>query len=198
VHFYLARKQRLLNFGASTPLAETASVFAEILLDNLLLERLSPEERTLLLAERVEDAIGTLFRQVMYTFFERRSLEARREAALSPEAFHGIWQEEQGRLYGDAVEWTELDQAAWAGIPHFVHFRFYTYSYALGYLVVLALYGKYQEEGKAFVPKYLGILEAGESQSPKEILAQAGVDLASEAFFQYGFGVLESWLKALP
>lgn len=198
VHFYLARKQRLLNFGASTPLAETASVFAEILLDDLLLERLSPEERTLLLAERVEDAIGTLFRQVMYTFFERRSLEARREAALSPEAFHGIWQEEQGRLYGDAVEWTELDQAAWAGIPHFVHFRFYTYSYALGYLVVLALYGKYQEEGKAFVPKYLGILEAGESQSPKEILAQAGVDLASEAFFRYGFGVLESWLKALP
>ncbi|MFX8016162.1 hypothetical protein ABTK76_19845, partial [Acinetobacter baumannii] len=82
---------RLLNFGASTPLAETASVFAEILLDDLLLERLSPEERTLLLAERVEDAIGTLFRQVMYTFFERRSLEARREAALSPEAFHGIW-----------------------------------------------------------------------------------------------------------
>ncbi|RTI12797.1 M3 family oligoendopeptidase [Thermus scotoductus] len=197
VHFYLARKQRLLNFGASTPLAETASVFAEILLDDLLLERLSPEERTLLLAERVEDAINTLFRQVMYTFFERRSLEARREAALSPEAFHGIWQEEQGRLYGDAVEWTELDQAAWAGIPHFVHYRFYTYSYALGYLVVLALYGKYQEEGKAFVPKYLGILEAGESQSPKEILAQAGVDLASEAFFQYGFGVLESWLKAL-
>ncbi|RTI59786.1 oligoendopeptidase F [Thermus scotoductus] len=198
VHFYLARKQRLLNFGASTPLAETASVFAEILLDNLLLERLSPEERTLLLAERVEDAINTLFRQVMYTFFERRSLEARREAALSPEAFHGIWQEEQGRLYGDAVDWTELDQAAWAGIPHFVHYRFYTYSYALGYLVVLALYGKYQEEGKAFVPKYLGILEAGESQSPKEILAQAGIDLASEAFFQYGFGVLESWLKALP
>jgi oligoendopeptidase F len=198
VHVYLARKQRLLNFGASTPLAETASVFAEILLDDLLLERLSPEERTLLLAEKVEDAIGTLFRQVMYTFFERRSLEARREAALSPEAFHGIWQEEQGRLYGDAVDWTELDQAAWAGIPHFVHYRFYTYSYALGYLVVLALYGKYQEEGKAFVPKYLGILEAGESQSPKEILAQAGVDLASEAFFQYGFGVLESWLKALP
>ena len=198
VHFYLARKQRLLNFGASTPLAETASVFAEILLDDLLLERLSPEERTLLLAERVEDAINTLFRQVMYIFFERRSLEARREAALSPEAFHGIWQEEQGRLYGDAVDWTELDQAAWAGIPHFVHYRFYTYSYALGYLVVLALYGKYQEEGKAFVPKYLGILEAGESQSPKEILAQAGVDLASEAFFQYGFGVLESWLKALP
>ncbi|WP_105316533.1 M3 family oligoendopeptidase [Thermus tenuipuniceus] len=198
VHFYLARKQRLLNFGASTPLAETASVFAEILLDDLLLEKLSEEERTLLLAERVEDAVNTLFRQVMYTFFERRSLEARREAALSPEAFHGIWQEEQARLYGDAVEWTELDQAAWAGIPHFVHYRFYTYSYALGYLVVLALYGKYREEGKAFVPRYLEVLEAGESQSPKEILARAGVDLASEAFFRYGFGVLESWLEALP
>ncbi|TBH20711.1 M3 family oligoendopeptidase [Thermus thermamylovorans] len=198
VHFYLARKQRLLNFGASTPLAETASVFAEILLDDLLLKRLSQEEKTLLLAERVEDAVNTLFRQVMYTFFERRSLEARKEAALSPEAFHRIWQEEQEGLYGDAVAWTELDQAAWAGIPHFVHYRFYTYSYALGYLVVLALYGKYREEGEAFVPKYLGILEAGESASPKEILARAGVDLGSEAFFRYGFGVLESWLKALP
>ena len=198
VHFYLARKQRLLNFGASTPLAETASVFAEILLDDLLLERLSGEEKTLLLAERVEDAINTLFRQVMYTFFEQRSLEARKEAALSPEAFHALWDEEQRRLYGEAVAWTELDRAAWAGIPHFVHYRFYTYSYALGYLVVLALYGKYREEGEAFVPKYLRILEAGESASPKEILAEAGVELGSEAFFRYGFGVLESWLKALP
>jgi len=198
VHFYLARKQRLLNFGASTPLAETASVFAEILLDDLLLERLSGEERTLLLAERVEDAVNTLFRQVMYALFERRSLEARKEAALSPEAFHALWEEEQRRLYGEAVDWTELDKAAWAGIPHFVHYRFYTYSYALGYLVVLALYGKYREEGEAFVPKYLRILEAGESRSPKEILAEAGVELGSEAFFRYGFGVLESWLKALP
>ncbi|AEV16684.1 Oligoendopeptidase F [Thermus sp. CCB_US3_UF1] len=198
VHFYLARKQRLLNFGASTPLAETASVFAEILLDDLLMERLSGEEKALLLAERVEDAINTLFRQVMYTFFERRSLEARREAALSPEAFHGLWQEEQAALYGDAVAWTELDQAAWAGIPHFVHYRFYTYSYALGYLVVLALYGRYREEGEAFVPKYLEVLEAGESSSPKEILARAGVELGSEAFFRYGFGVIRSWLEALP
>lgn len=96
------------------------------------------------------------------------------------------------------MAWTELDRAAWAGIPHFVHYRFYTYSYALGYLVVLALYGKYREEGEAFVPKYLRILEAGESASPKEILAEAGVELGSEAFFRYGFGVLESWLKALP
>ena len=198
VHFYLARKPRLLHFGASTPLAETASVFAEVLLDDLLLERLSGEEKTLLLAERVEDAINTLFRQVMYTFFEQRSLEARKEAALSPEAFHALWDEEQRRLYGEAVAWTELDRAAWAGIPHFVHYRFYTYSYALGYLVVLALYGKYREEGEAFVPKYLRILEAGESASPKEILAEAGVELGSEAFFRYGFGVLESWLKALP
>ncbi len=198
VHFYLARKQRLLNFGASTPLAETASVFAEILLDDLLLERLSGEEKTLLLAERVEDAINTLFRQVMYTFFEKRSLLARQEAALSPEAFHQIWQEEQRRLYGEGVAWTELDQSAWAGIPHFVHYRFYTYSYALGYLVVLALYGRYREEGKAFVPKYLEVLKAGEKASPKEILAQAGVELASEAFFRYGFGVLEDWIKALP
>ncbi|GAA6761173.1 M3 family oligoendopeptidase [Thermus oshimai] len=198
VHFYLARKQRLLNFGASTPLAETASVFAEILLDDLLLERLPEEERTLLLAERVEDAIGTLFRQVMYTFFERRSLEARKEAALAPEEFHRLWQEEQARLYGAGVAWTELDRSAWAGIPHFVHYRFYTYSYALGYLVVLALYGRYREEGAAFVPKYLKVLEAGESLGPKEILAQAGVELGSEAFFRYGFGVLEAWLKALP
>ncbi|GAA6746642.1 M3 family oligoendopeptidase [Thermus brockianus] len=198
VHFYLARGQRLLNFGASTPLAETASVFAELLLDDLLMERLSGEEKTLLLAERVEDAINTLFRQVMYTFFEQRSLLARQEAALSPEAFHRIWDEEQKRLYGEAVAWTELDRAAWAGIPHFVHYRFYTYSYALGYLVVLALYGRYQEEGEAFVPKYLEVLKAGESASPKEILKQAGVELASEGFFRYGFGVLEAWLKALP
>lgn len=145
----------------------------------------------------MEDAINTLFRQVMYTFLSREARGPQGGRPL-PEAFHALWDEEQRRLYGEAVAWTELDRAAWAGIPHFVHYRFYTYSYALGYLVVLALYGKYREEGEAFVPKYLRILEAGESASPKEILAEAGVELGSEAFFRYGFGVLESWLKALP
>ncbi len=197
VHFYLARKQRLLNFGASTPLAETASVFAELLLDELLLETLSPEEKRLLLAERVEDAINTLFRQVMYTRFEARALEARKAKALDPGLYARLWDEEQRALYGEGVEWTGLDAWAWAGIPHFVYYRFYTYSYALGYLVVLALWARYQAEGEAFVPRYLEVLEAGESDTPQAILARAGVELGSEGFFQEGFGVIRSWLEAL-
>lgn len=198
VHFYLARRQRLLNFGATTPLAETASVFAEILLDDLLMERLSTrEERATLLANRLEDAIATAFRQVMYTRFELRAVEARKEGALAPEAFHALWDEEQRRLYGDGVEWTELDKSAWSGIPHFVHYRFYTYSYAYGYLLVLALYARYLEEGRAFVPKYLEILAAGESESPEAILRKAGLNPKDPGFWEGSFRVLEGWLKEL-
>lgn len=198
VHFYLARGQRLLNFGATTPLAETASVFAEILLDDLLLKRLpSREARVTLLAGRLEDAIATAFRQVMYTRFELRAVERRRERALSPEEFHALWDEEQRRLYGKGMEWTELDKAAWSGIPHFIHYRFYTYSYAYGHLLVLALYARYLEEGQAFVPKYLEILKAGESKSPEAILKEAGVNPKEPAFWEGSFRILEGWLKEL-
>ncbi|MGQ9735276.1 MAG: M3 family oligoendopeptidase [Thermaceae bacterium] len=198
IHFYLARGQRLLNFGATTPLAETASVFAEILLDDLLLSQLSSrEERATLLANRIEDAINTAFRQVMYTWFELRALERRKKGALGPEEFHALWDEEQKRLYGEGVEWTELDKAAWSGIPHFIHYRFYTYSYAYGYLLVLALYARYREEGRAFVPKYLEILKAGESENPGTILKRAGVNPKEPAFWEGSFQILEGWLKEL-
>lgn len=126
----------------------------------------------------MEDAINTLFRQVMYTFFEQRSLRARKEAALSPEAFHALWDEEQRRLYGEAVAWTELDRAAWAGIPHFVHYRFYTYSYALGYLVVLALYGKYREEGRPSCPSTCGFWRPGRALAPRRSWPRPGWSLA--------------------
>jgi oligoendopeptidase F len=162
------------------------------------MERLSTrEERATLLANRLEDAIATAFRQVMYTRFELRAVEARKEGALAPEAFHTLWDEEQRRLYGDGVEWTELDQSAWSGIPHFVHYRFYTYSYAYGYLLVLALYARYLEEGRAFVPKYLEILAAGESESPEAILRKAGLNPQDPGFWEGSFRVLEGWLKEL-
>ncbi|HEU4741182.1 MAG TPA: M3 family oligoendopeptidase [Meiothermus sp.] len=198
LHYVLMRHQRLLNFGATTPLAETASVFAEILLDDLLLERLtSKEERAVLLANRLEDAVNTAFRQVAYTRWELEAQKARKEGVQPAELYNQLWREENQKLYGQGMEFTDLDWAAWSGIPHFVHYRFYCYSYAYGYLLVLALYNRYREEGQAFVPKYLEILAAGESDTPHNILAKAGINPADPGFWEGSFKVIEGWLREL-
>ncbi|MBI5811174.1 MAG: M3 family oligoendopeptidase [Meiothermus silvanus] len=198
LHYMLMRHQRLLNFGATTPLAETASVFAEILLDDLILERLnSEEERAALLANRLEDAVNTAFRQVMYTRWELEAQQARKDGIQPAELYNQLWRQENQKLYGQSMEFTELDWVAWSGIPHFVHYRFYCYSYAYGYLLVLALYNRYREEGQAFVPKYLEILAAGESDSPQGILAKAGINPADPGFWEGSFKVIESWLSEL-
>ncbi len=198
IHAYLFNGQRLVNFGATTPLAETASVFAEILLDDLMLERLkTPHERMVLMANRVEDCVATAFRQVMYTRWELAAVEARKQGVQPAEFYNQLWKDESLQLYGKGVDFTDIDWVAWSGIPHFIGHRFYCYSYAYGYLLVLALYNRYLEEGKAFVPKYLDILAAGESQTPQQILARAGINPANPGFWAGSFKVVEGWLKEL-
>lgn len=198
LHYRLMRHQRLLNFGATTPLAETASVFAEILLDDLILKRLrSEEERAALLANRLEDAVNTAFRQVMYTRWELQAQQSRKEGVQPAEFYNELWRQENQKLYGQSMEFTDRDWAAWSAIPHFVHYRFYCYSYAYGYLLVLALYNRYREEGPSFVPKYLEILAAGESDTPHNILAKAGINPADPGFWEGSFKVIEGWLGEL-
>lgn len=198
VHFYLARQQRYLNFGATTPLAETASVFAEILLDELLSTRLqSPEERLLLLAGQLEDAANTAFRQVMYVQWELRAMSERGNGALSAGRFDQLWEEENQRLYGESVAFGPIDRVGWSSIPHLVQYRYYCYSYAYGFLLVLALYNRYRQERAAFVPKFLEILAAGQSQSPAQILAGAGLDPSQPSFWDGSFAVIANWLDQL-
>ena len=192
LHFSLAgEKQSLFRYYPTTPLAETASVFGEIVLVRRLLSReTDPKVRRQLLASRIEDAIATVMRQVMYTRYEQRAHAARAEGIVTAEAYCTLWQEELTRLYGAAVAQGPLDRWGWATIPHLVHYRFYCYSYALGQLLVFALYRLWEEQGAAFVPRYLQLLASGGAEEPERLLAEAGIDLSDPGFWKRGTDVI--------
>src|SRR5262249_3268559 len=149
-------RQTPLNYWPTTPMAETASVFGEmVLVRNLLETEKDPATRRQLLASRIEDSIATIFRQVAYTRYELQAHARRAEGVAPPEDYCALWQQQMERLYGDAVAAGPLDRWGWITIPHLVHSRFYCYSYAFGQLLVYALYRQWERDGSAFVPHYL-------------------------------------------
>lgn len=203
IHFVLSADQTPFNYHAITPLAETASTFAEIVVTNHLLATESdPQVRLQLLATRLEDAISTIFRQVMYTRWELTAHARRSQGVIAPEEFCAMWAEANRKLYGDAVRMTELDPWGWSTIPHLVHYRFYCYSYAFGQLLVYALYQRFLEEGQAFLPRLVAVLRAGGSAPPTRILQSVGVDVTDPAFWDKGLVLLRRMLAefqaALP
>ncbi|HEX9079955.1 MAG TPA: M3 family oligoendopeptidase, partial [Desulfuromonadaceae bacterium] len=146
LHFVLAQKQSMLNYHAPLPLAETASVFGEMLLTRMLLDREGdPAVRKSLLCAKIEDIIATTFRQTVLTRFELRLHNERQNGLLSNDRVAEIWLEENGRLFGDAVEMIPAYSWGWSYISHFIHARFYCYSYTFAELLVLALYQKHLE-----------------------------------------------------
>ncbi len=195
IHFYLSRRNSPLNFWATTPMAETASVFGELLLMKRLFEAEQDREvRRNLLAVRIEDIISTVFNQVSYTRWEQKAHARRAEGVVPAEDYSRLWMDERVRLYGDAVKLLPQDRWGWISIGHFVHYRFYCYSYAFGQLLVLALFRKYQEEGERFVPQYVELLSSGCSDTPAQLLAAIGVDLTDPLFWQRGFDTLAGLL----
>jgi oligoendopeptidase F len=191
IHFALARKQTLFNFRTSLPLIETASVFAEMLVfDHLVQRESNPRAQLALVCSKIEDICATTFRQNVLTRFEQAIFAARSESRLTPEQISEHWLEANRRYYADTVEQTEGYALGWSYIPHFIYTPFYCYSYVFGELLVLALYGMYRDEGAAFVPRYVALLEAGGSQSPDDLLASLGVDIRDPDFWQIGFGEL--------
>ena len=192
VHFYLARDQSPLNFSPTTPMAEVASVFGEILLSNRLRSRgADPLVRRQVLGGMIEDAIATIFRQVMYTRWEQRAHARRAQGVVTPDEYRSMWSEENRRLYSDTVMFDELDSWGWIGIPHFVQYRFYCYSYAFGHLLTFALYRKYLEEGEDFAPRYLELLAGGGKERPEKMLEVVGLNPLEPDFWEKGFQVLE-------
>jgi oligoendopeptidase F len=117
---------------------------------------------------------------------------ARRENRLTPEKLGTLWLEANSKYYGEAVDMPEGYRWGWSYIPHFIHSRFYCYSYVFGQLLVLALYRMYKNEGKSFVPKYLALLEAGGSETPDALLKPLGVDIHKAEFWQKGFEEIEA------
>ncbi|MCH8056021.1 MAG: oligoendopeptidase F, partial [Deltaproteobacteria bacterium] len=196
LHGTLSRKQSFLNYDTPLTTAETASVFGEMLVFDYLVERQTdPRVKVALIAGKIEDAFATVFRQNVLTRFEQAVFSKRRAGRLSPQVIGDLWVEANGKYYGDAVEMTEGYRWGWSYIPHFIHTRFYCYSYVFGELLVLSLYRMYREQGKSFVPKYLTLLEAGASDSPEALLRPLGVDFHDPGFWQKGFDEIRGLVK---
>jgi oligoendopeptidase F len=188
LHGWLARGQTLFNYDTPLTMAETASVFAEFLVfDHLLAQETDPGVRLALLAGKIEDTCATVFRQTVLTRFEQAAFRRRPAGRLTADAVCEDWLTTNAAYYGDAVELPAAYRWGWSYIPHFIHSRFYCYAYVFGQLLVLSLYRQYKEEGRAFVPKYLRLLEAGGSDAPERLLAPLGVDFRDAAFWQRGF-----------
>lgn len=196
IHGCLARKQTLFNYDPPLTTAEAASVFGEFLVfDHLTRTQKDPQIQLALICGKIEDACATVFRQNVLTRFEQAVFEQRRKGRLTSEAVCQAWIEANGRYYGDAVEMMEGYRWGWSYIPHFIHTRFYCYSYVFGELLVLCLYRQYKEEGAAFVSRYIGLLEAGGSNSPESLLKPLGVDFHSPTFWQGGFDEIRSLVE---
>jgi len=198
IHFYLARGQTLLNFDPPLTLAETASVFGEmIMVQALLQEERSLESRQALLCMEIEDIIATVFRQNVLTAFERAAYGRRRDHLLTEEELGDLWWRENEKLFGGTVDMVPEYRWGWAYISHFIHSRFYCYSYVFGELVVLTHYQKYLEEGEKFIPGFLKLLESGGADSPDQLLGRLGLDVNQSDFWQKGFRVVRGLIDEL-
>lgn len=199
IHQYLAARQGYLNSGTPLVLAETASVFAELVLFNHQLDLLTIEaERTAFIAQKLESIFATVFRQIAMNRFEDLSHTARRsEGELSGERLSALWRETQEAMFQGSVTLSKGYDIWWSYIPHFLGTPGYVYSYAFGELLVLALYGLYRKDQKGFVPKYLDLLKAGGSDTPCNLLKPFGIDLNDPAFWDEGLGVIDEMLKQI-
>lgn len=198
IHYCLARRQTLLSYDSPLVLAETASVFAEMLLTRFLLERAeSAAVRRALLCDTLEEMYGTVFRQTALTRFEMAAHRRRRTAQLSAEEIGALWWETQAQLFGTSVEMIPAYRWGWTYISHFIHSRFYCYAYAFGELLTLALYQRYVDEGPCFIPGYKRLLESGGSQRPERALAALGMDINQPEFWDQGFRVIRGLLDEL-
>ena len=197
VHFALAARQGVFHQGTPLTLAETASVFAEtIVFGRLLTEDSTPASRLALLAENIEGAIATVFRQVAMNRFEDLVHTARREEGeLSVERFGELWASSQQEFLGDSVQITDGYRSWWSYIPHFIGSPGYVYAYAYGQLLALSVYERYEQRGAEFVPQYLELLAAGGSLSPEELGKIVDVDLADSGFWDSGLDLVERQLQ---
>jgi oligoendopeptidase F len=197
IHSQLASGHNILTQHATLPLAETASTFGEMLLvDRLIQAEKDPEVRRDLLVSRMDDSYATIQRQAYFALFEREAHE-RTHAGATVAELSEAYQENLREQFGDSLDLSDEYRVEWVAIPHFFHTPFYVYAYAFGQLLVLALYHQYRQEGGAFKPRYVRLLEAGGSDSPERILTAAGLDIRDPGFWQGGFDVLRADLDEL-
>ena len=197
LHAALAAPQGVFHQGTPLTLAETASVFGEALVFGRMLDAAPDQDSRLsLLAERIDGAIATVFRQMAMNRFEHLVHTRRRsEGELSTDRICEFWVQSQGELFGDSVQMTEGYRMWWSYVPHFINSPGYVYAYAYGQLLALSVYGRYLQEGDSFAPAYLELLGAGGSRGPEELGAIVGIDLADPGFWDAGLELVEQQLR---
>lgn len=196
VHASLSRAQTYFNFHGTLPLAELASTFGEMLVFEKLVAQASLKDKLALYADKIEGIFATVFRQAAMFSFEQRCHRARREQGeLTAEQFGDIWQDEMQQMFASSVKLGEQHRTWWSYVGHFIFAPFYVYAYSFGELLVLSLYGMAKKEGPAFADRYISVLQAGGSLSPKELMAMVDVDLDSRQFWQGGFDSLEKMVS---
>ncbi|HTO84013.1 MAG TPA: M3 family oligoendopeptidase [Methylomirabilota bacterium] len=198
VHQVLAAPQGALMADTPLTLAETASVFGEMLtFQALLKQETDPKRRRVLLASKVEDMLNTVVRQIAFHEFERRLHDERRAGELTAERIGDIWMDVQRESLGPALRFDDDYRVFWTYIPHFIHTPFYVYAYAFGDCLVNSLYAVYQGASQGFAAKYLDMLRAGGTKRHKELLAPFGLDAADPAFWAKGLGVVRGFIDEL-
>jgi oligoendopeptidase F len=197
VHQYLAKDLGYFNSDTPLVLAETASVFAELLVFNKQLEQIKETDcKKAFICQKIESIFATVFRQISMNRFEDMMHNRRREKGeLSDDDLSELWMASQQPMFGDSVTLGDHYRTWWSYIPHFLHTPGYVYSYAFGELLVLALYQQYLQKGDDFVPRYIELLSMGGSRSPYELLKPFDIDLDSPDFWQGGLQVIDNMLK---
>ena len=198
VHQVLAGSQGYLMSGTPLTLAETASVFGEMMTFRSMLDaEQDPARRRLMLINKVEDMLSTVVRQIAFYQFEARLHEERRGGELLPERIGEIWMDVQTESLGPAFNFAPEYKIFWSYIPHFVHSPFYVYAYAFGDCLVNALYNVFQDGHPDFERKYLEMLRAGGTKRHKELLAPFGLDASDPSFWRRGLDVIAGFIDEL-
>ena len=198
VHQRLAAAQGPILANTPLTLAETASVFGEMLTFRALLEKTTdPRQRFALLSSKVEDMLNTVVRQIAFYTFERRVHTARRQGELRLEEINQIWLDVQAKSLGDGIVQNEGYEIFWAYIPHFIHSPFYVYAYAFGDCLVNSLYAQYEKASEGFAERYFELLKAGGSKHHSELLAPFGLDARDPDFWSLGLSMIERLIDEL-
>jgi oligoendopeptidase F len=196
VHSQAAQDRSILVQDAPLPLAETASTFSELLLYDNLSDKISDDEKKIMLSEKIDDLYATIMRQSFFTIFEVNANKQIGKGTTVDEISNTYLQNLKEQ-FGNSVSLSEDFAIEWSCIPHFYHTPFYCYAYSFGNLLALSLFQRYKKEGKDFVSSYIDILAAGGSKKPEKLLSEYGFDIRSPKFWQEGFDYVDEQVKAL-
>ena len=196
VHSQAAQDRSILVQDAPLPLAETASTFSELLLYDNLSDKISDDEKKIVLSEKIDDLYATILRQSFFTIFEV-DVHKQIGKGTTVDEISKTYLQNLKEQFGNSVSLSEDFAIEWSCIPHFYHTPFYCYAYSFGNLLALSLFQRYKKEGKDFVPAYINILAAGGSKKPEKLLSEYGFDIRSTKFWQQGFDYVDEQVKAL-